>query len=332
MKFYRILILFFAVQSLSLQAQQKTIIYGRVSDTAGIPLFLVNVFAEGTTYGTVTTDQGNYELELPSGKMYTIIASSIGYQKGDTTLFASPGKRIRFDQKLKISSKALNEVSISHRQDKSLNMQRVDMRSFDQLPNASGNLETILKTLPGVSSGNELSSQYSVRGGNFDENLVYVNDVEIYRPFLIRSGQQEGLSFVNPDLVSSVQFSAGGFESRFGDKMSSVLDITYRKPERKAGSASLSLLGGSAHYEGISGNKKFTWLAGLRYKTSKYLLTSLDTKGEYNPSFIDFQSYLTYQVSDKLELSFLGNIAQNKYNFIPKDRETQFGTVNTALS
>ncbi len=332
MKFYRILIILFIVHSFSLQAQQKTIIYGNISDSSGVPLFLVNIFAEGTTFGTVTTDQGEYELELPSGKMYTIIVSSIGYQKKDTTLYASAGKRIRFDQRLKISTNELSEVSVSHRQDKSLNMQRVDMRSFDQLPNASGNLETILKTLPGVSSGNELSSQYSVRGGNFDENLVYVNDIEVYRPFLIRSGQQEGLSFVNPDLVSSVQFSAGGFESRFGDKMSSVLDITYRKPDKNAGSVSLSMLGGSAHYEGISGNKKFTWLAGVRYKTSRYLLTSLDTKGEYTPSFIDFQSFLTYHVSNKLDVSFLGNIAQNKYNFIPSDRETQFGTVNTALS
>ena len=177
-----------------------------------------------------------------------------------------------------------------------------------------------------MSSNNELSSQYNVRGGSFDENMVYVNGIEIYRPLLIRSGQQEGLSFINPDMVQSVGFSTGGYEAKYGDKMSSVLDITYKKPERLEGSASVSLLGASA-YVGVA-TKKLTWTNGIRYKTNQYLLGTLDTKGEYDPRYIDYQTYLNWTPSKRWEVGVIGNISENRYNFQPEDRYTRFGTLS----
>jgi len=196
-------------------------------------------------------------------------------------------------------------------------------------PNNS--IEAILKTFPGVNSNNELSSQYSVRGGNFDENLVYVNDIEVYRPFLIRSGQQEGLSFINSKMVSDIHFSAGGFEAKYGDKMASVLDVKYKEPEEFAGSVGMSLLGADAHIEGASKNHRFTYITGARFKSNQYVLRSLDTDGEFKPVFFDFQTYLTYDISEKWEIGVLGNMALNRYKFIPQTRQTEFGTINEAL-
>ncbi|MBL7937103.1 MAG: TonB-dependent receptor plug domain-containing protein, partial [Bacteroidia bacterium] len=199
------------------------------------------------------------------------------------------------------------------------------------IPSPSGNIEDIIKTQIGVSSNNELSSGYSVRGGNFDENLVYVNDIEVYRPFLARSGQQEGLSFANPDMVSNINFSAGGFEAKYGDKMSSVLDITYKKPLKFAGTVSGSLLGGSLHLQGVSKNRVVAWSLGSRYKSNAYLLKSMDTKGEYRPRFYDVQTFITFTLNEKWSVEFLGNISNNQYLVIPASRETTFGTVNNAV-
>ena len=199
------------------------------------------------------------------------------------------------------------------------------------MPSPTGNIEDLVKTQIGVSSNNELSSGYSVRGGNFDENLVYVNDIEVYRPFLVRSGQQEGFSFANPNMVQNINFSAGGFDAKYGDKMSSVLDITYRKPLKYAGSASASFLGGNIQLEGISKNRLLAWNIGARYRSNIYLLKSLDTQGEYKPSAMDIQSFLTFEVNPKFKIEFLGNIANNKYLVIPTNRQTTFGTVNNAL-
>ena len=193
------------------------------------------------------------------------------------------------------------------------------------LPSVNQSIEALIKTMPGVTSNNELSSQYSVRGGNFDENLVYVNDVEIFRPFLTRSGEQEGLSFINPSLVSTVQFSAGGFDAKYGDKMSSVLDIRYKRPNKFAGSVSLDLLGASAHLEGASKNQKWKGLIGARQKSNQYLLGTLETQGEYRPSFTDVQTYVLHTLNPRLELDFLGNISLNKYELIPVSRRTIFG-------
>jgi hypothetical protein len=203
----------------------------------------------------------------------------------------------------------------------------LDPGKFRIMPNAAGGIESYLITFAGVSSNNELSSQYNVRGGNFDENAVYVNGIEVYRPLLIRAGQQEGLSFINPDMVQNVSFSAGGYDAKYGDKMSSVLDIQYKKPTEFEASASASLLGASA-YIGTASDK-FTMMHGFRYKTNAYLLGTLDTKAEYNPAFFDYQTYMTYQLNPKYELTFLGNFSQNSYQFIPQTRETTFGTYST---
>ena len=271
-------------------------------------------------------------LIIPSGKNVNIFFSCLGYDQSEFRINGTPGARIEINRILQVSSKAMEEVTISDELDRSGSITRIEIKTLDYLPTTTGGVEAILKTLPGVVSTSELSSQYSVRGGSFDENLVYVNDIEIFRPFLIRSGQQEGLSFINSDMVSSVKFSAGGFDASYGDRMSSVLDIIYRRPVQFAGTASISLLGGSLHLEGASRDKKFTHTSGIRYKTTRHLLSSMQTKGEYIPDFLDFQTFMTYAISDKIELSFLGNISDNRYKFIPESRSTDFGTFQDPLN
>jgi hypothetical protein len=318
---------------LHLLAQEETAtIYGRITDPEGNPIFLANVAVEGTTRGTITNEEGSFELEIPAVTNVRIIISCMGYQQIEERISGSRGERIEISRTLQIAVQSLEEVSVSEEYDRSSTLTRIDIRTLDYLPTTSGGVEAILRTLPGVVSTSELSSQYSVRGGSFDENLVYVNDIEIHRPFLIRSGQQEGLSFINSDMVSSVKFSAGGFEAMYGDKMASVLDITYRRPSEFGGTISASLLGGSLHLEGTSKNQRFTHTSGFRYKTSQYLLKSLETKGEYIPKFLDFQTYLTYRITNTFEITFLGNVANNRYKFIPETRSTDFGTFHNPLN
>lgn len=320
----------FFLLSINSFGQKMSVIYGVITDSAGYSVCFATVAIPGTKYGITADKFGQYELQIPvdSNK---IVISCVGYQTITSLVKAEAGKRVNANFVLPVAYENLEEIQIKGRTLTTGTMQRIDTRTLTKAPNISGNIESVIKNLPGVSSNNELSSQYSVRGGSFDENLVYVNEVEVYRPFLIRSGQQEGLSFINPDLVGSLKFSAGGFDACYGDKMSSVLDITYKRPEENTGSFTASMLGANAHYEGISKNKKFRHLTGIRYKTSQYLLTSLDTKGEYVPSFTDIQTYLTYDISPKLEAGFLGNFSQNKYNFIPSDRTTNFGTFQDPL-
>ena len=307
-------------------------IYGHIIGPSGQPVFPASIAIPGTSFGTVTDEQGRFDLRVPSDQDLRLLISYLGYVQLQVEVRLAPGEEYEINRQLEQEAKSLDEVIIREQQERSTTITRIDIKTLDMLPNVSGNLETILLTLPGVSSRNELSSQYSVRGGNFDENLVYVNDIQVHRPFLIRSGQQEGLSFINPDMVSSIKFSAGGFGAMYGDKMSSVLDITYRRPVEFGGSADLSLLGGSLHLEGSSHNRRFTHTTGLRYKTSQYLLSSLETSGEYHPNFIDFQSFLTCRLSPAWELSLLGNLAGNRYRFIPVTRNTDFGTYNNPLN
>lgn len=317
---------------LQIHAQQEScLVYGRLFDMDSVPLPYSNVSIENTSIGAVANDKGIYKLEVPAGSQLVLLYSHVGYKTKKLPFKGEPGERYQINQWLDEELTSIEGVEVTAEKESSSTFVKIETKDFENIPNTSGNFETILKTM-GVSSNNELSSQYSVRGGNFDENLVYVNDIEIHRPFLIRSGQQEGLSFVNPDMVESVHFSAGGFDTRYGDKMSSVLDITYRKPKGFGASASVSLLGGTAHVEGNTKNGKFTHITGVRYKTNRYLLGALETEGEYNPNFIDVQSYITYQPWKKFEISLLGNFADNQYNFIPKTRETTFGTVRDALS
>jgi len=326
------LILIFALLSQMLVAQQKqrATITGKIQDERGRPLELVNVSMMGFPGGTVSDKNGAYELKVPAGEKVTLVFSFIGYQslEFELTLLSDEIKTI--DPVIKESAEMLPDIVIQDERIRNTNLQRIDPKEVAVIPTITGTVESLIKTLPGVSSNNELSSQYSVRGGNFDENLVYVDDIEIYRPFLIRSGQQEGMSFLNSDLTSAILFSAGGFDVKYGDKMSSVLDIKYKRPQDFAGSVSASLLGASAHFEGATKKQRFSYLLGVRYKTNQYVLNALETKGDYNPEFFDIQTVLRYKISKTLELSFLGNVATNKFQLVPETRETNFGTINEA--
>jgi len=314
------------------KGQDTGVLKGTVRDSIGDPVDIAAVSLQGTQVGTTTESDGSYSLEIPSGRSYTVIISCVGYRTKQFGVRLGAGESREQDITLQRDIRALQEVSVSARQERGSTFQRIDVADLNYMPTTTGRVETIIKSQAGVSSSNELSSQYSVRGGNFDENLVYVNDVEIYRPFLVRSAQQEGLSFVNSDLVSSIKFSAGGYDARYGDKMSSALDITYKRPREFGGSATISLLGASAHVEGASRTERFTYLAAYRYKTTQYLLNTLETTGDYKPQFSDFQTLLSYQLSRKLELSFLGNYSSSKYQFIPQTRNTEFGTKDLPLN
>lgn len=311
--------------------QSKAMVKGTIVTGKGTPLDLVNIALKGLPVGTVSDENGYFQLQIPSGKEVVLNLSRLGFETIELELFLNPEEKHTANLKMYPVSEAIEEILILESQGHRNNLVRINPKLTQNLPQLSGGaVESLIKTLPGVSSNNELSSQYNVRGGNFDENLVYVNDVEIYRPFLARSGQQEGLSFINPDMVSSINFSAGGFDASYGDKMSSVLDIKYRKPVSQETSAELSLLGASTHFEGTALDGRFTHTSGLRYKTTGYLLGSLDESGDYRPSYFDFQTYLTYQLNDKTTLAFLGNVATNSYQFVPETRQTQYGTWNQA--
>jgi hypothetical protein len=312
--------------SVGLSSQTKVRVYGYVIDTNNRGIELASVFFENTSVGTKTNQNGYYELTMNVKDSAVLVYSMLGYQTIKHTIHSNQ-QVIQISVQLSALSKQMGEVNVIGQRRQTSTLDMLDSSKLKIIPNVSGGIESLLITFAGVSSSNELSSQYNVRGGNFDENAVYVNGIEVYRPLLIRAGQQEGLSFINPDMVENVAFSAGGYDAKFGDKMSSVLDIQYKKPTEFESSVSLSLLGASA-YVGTSG-KKFTQMHGIRYKTNGYLLGTLDTKGEYNPSFIDYQTYLTYQFNPKWEMTFLGNFSQNSYQFIPQTRETSFGTYST---
>ena len=315
----------------NLSYAQVGMITGRVTDETNQPVELVNVSIFGHPGGTRTAADGSYSLEVPASKPLKIVFSFVGYKTDTAFIRVNAGEKLRVNHSIISVATILGSVVIEDRQIRNTNLTRIDARAVNALPTTSGGIEALLKTMPGVVSNNELSSQYSVRGGNYDENLVYVNDIEIYRPFLVRSSQQEGLSFLNSDLVSSVLFSAGGFDARYGDKLSSVLDIKYKHPTKFAATAAASLLGASAHVEGATKNQRFTYLAGARYKTNQYLLNAMETKGSYMPVFLDIQSLFTYKLNPKLELSALAYISSNNYTVIPESRQTNFGTYFTPL-
>ena len=310
---------------------QNCTISGYVKDTEGIPIEKATVAVkENQQLTTTTNEKGFYSLSIECETQFSIVYYDINHSLVTYTVKANPNENLSFSPVLKFKNQ-LVDVEVTDFKSRAEEVLRLDPKVYSQLPSPTGNLEDIIKTQIGVSSNNELSSGYSVRGGNFDENLVYVNDIEVYRPFLVRSGQQEGLSFANPNMVQNINFSAGGFESKYVDKLSSVLDITYRKPREFAGSASASLLGGNVQAEGVSNNRLVAWNIGARYRSNIYLLNSLDTKGEYRPTSMDFQTFLTFDVNPKLKLEFLGHLANNKYLVIPANRQTDFGTVNNAL-
>ncbi len=304
-------------------------IYGLVKDEKGLPVEMVNVSLRNYPIGTTTDKKGSFLLRIPTGREITVVFSMIGYEMYEKTLNLSPEDMLEIDAVLYSKSEDINEIVISEHRQTSGNIVKINPKTVSAVTDVGlGSVESIIKTLPGVSSSNEMSNQYSVRGGSFDENLVYVNGMEIFRPTLIRAGQQEGMSFVNSDMVSSIEFSAGGFDAKYGDKMSSVLDIQYNRPKAFSASADVSILGAKVHVENISKDKKFTYNIGARYKSFKLLLGSLESKGTYDPMYIDLQGFFTYSLSDKFEISFLGTAGSNSYRFIPESRESRTGIFN----
>ena len=322
-------IVLFLLLQLSLISQT---IEGKITDFKLNPLAAVNISIIDKSGGLISDKDGLYKVNIKANRSYVIAFSFIGYETEKIRVpMLKKGQKYTLNISLQESNTLLDDIIVKDQKSRKNNLSRIKTKHVEVIPGSAGGIESVLKTLPGVSSANELSSQYSVRGGNFDENLVYVNGIEVYRPFLIHSGQQEGLSFVNTDLVGSILFSAGGFSAKYGDKMSSVLDIKYKQPKKTASSLSLSLLGGSAHLEGISKNRRFSYLLGIRHKSNQYLLSSLDTEAEYVPRFSDLQTYLNYKINTNWDISLLTNISKNQYQMIPQDRNTDFGTFNEAL-
>lgn len=325
---YILLLTFFSVASVAYSAVK---IRGIVSDSEGKPIEFATIRVSGTTLGTTTGLDGSYRLSVAEADTINIIFSCLGYEEQKRRLIEPKGD-ITINVRLKPSADtSLDEVEVKAIRKQTGSMQSVSGAADYRLKAADatgGSVESLLTTLGGVSSSSELSSQYSVRGGSYDENCVYINGVEVYRPLLVSSGQQEGLSVINPDLVDNINFSTGGFSAEYGDKMSSALDITYRRPQTIEGSVALSMMGGSVAFGQSS--KKWSQLHGLRYKRNNSLLSSLETKGEYDPSFFDYQTHLQWAISPKWRTSFLGNIALNNYKFVPANRVTNFGTANDA--
>ena len=323
-----ILTMLFVLITMLANAQSFTL-SGKVSDEDGnaIELATISCLEQGAV--TMANLKGEYSLKLHTADSVVVKFSMVGYQTRIRVLRKPKG-----NQRLLVTlhpMKALDEVVVTERRRQTTATEELDIKSQKLGPSTTGNaVEELVQQQAGVSSHNELSSQYNVRGGSFDENSVYINNVEVYRPLLIRSGQQEGLSVINSNMVERVAFSSGGFEAKYGDRMSSALDIQYRKPIRWEGNLLASLLGGSA-FIGY-GDKKFSMSHGVRYKTNRYLLGSLETKGEYKPNFLDYQTYITYQPNERWMVDFIGNISENHYNFKPSDRETSFGTMQNVKS
>lgn len=304
---------------------QTFTLHGRVTDENNDPIEFASVSCLKQGKMTMTSLKGEYSMQLHSADSVVIKFSMIGY-KAKTRILRRPRGKQTLQIVLHSDENQLGEVTITGKKIETGQMEDISKDHLKSLPSASGNaVEELIQSQAGVSTHSELSSQYNVRGGSFDENSVYIDNVEIYRPFLVRSGQQEGISVINPYMVEKISFSTGGYEARYGDKMSSALNIKYRKPKKFEATASASMLGASA-FIGVS-NKKVSWSNGFRYKTTKHLLGSMDTKGEYSPTFIDYQTYLTYTPNKRWEIKLLGNISDNHYNFTPEDRETKFGTM-----
>ena len=321
-------LLFFAVPHAFGQGKVK--LSGRVIDDEQNPVLFAVVRIEGQAAGTTTDLQGRYKLEFNTADTVVVSFSMLGYETKKRTLIKPRGD-LRLNVTLQTQRIDMGEVTVKEVRRQMNATQHLNAENLKRLPSTTGNaVEELVATQAGVSTHNELSSQYNVRGGSFDENSVYINGVEVYRPLLISSGQQEGLSVINSDMVENINFSAGGFEAKYGDKMSSVLDITYKKPKKFEATASASLLGAGI-YVGYA-KKGFSMTHGVRYKTNQYMLGSLETKGEYSPRFLDYQTYLSWSPNRRWSVDFIGNISQNKYDFLPADRQTNFGTMQDVKS
>ena len=321
--------LLLAVVALTASAQ-SFVLQGRVIDEHNNPIELASVSCLKQGKATVTSLKGNYTLTLQSADSVAVRFSMIGY-KSKTRVLRNPKGRLSLTVVLYGDDTTLGEVQVEGQRIQSGQTQELKSKDMKMAPTAAGNaVEELIQSQAGVSTHSELSSQYNVRGGSFDENSVYINHVEVFRPFLVRSGQQEGLSIINPDMVERIGFSTGGFEAKYGDKMASALDITYKRPKRFEANAQASLLGASA-YIGVA-TKKLAWANGIRYKTNRYLLGSLETDGEYKPNFLDYQTYLSYRPNKRWNIDFIGNISDSYYNFYPQNRETAFGTMQNVMN
>ena len=329
MKLRTVVISLLLLCAMAAQAQSFTL-QGRVVDEQLNPVELATVSCLQQGKATVTSLKGEFSMQLMSADSVVIRFSMIGYKTKQRVLRHPRGKQT-LQIVLNSDDQTLGEVKVMGEKIQTGQTQNLKTEHAKTLPSVTGNgVEELIQSQAGVSSHNELSSQYNVRGGSFDENSVYINNIEIYRPFLVRSGQQEGLSVINPDMVEKIGFSTGGFEAKYGDKMSSALDITYRQPKPFEANVSASLLGASA-FVGFR-TKTVAWSNGLRYKTNKYLLGSLETEGEYKPDLLDYQTYLVYTPNKRWKLSFIGNLSDNHYTFTPKNRETAFGTLQNVKS
>lgn len=310
---------------------QTATLKGVILDKNNLPISNVNIKANEN--GTVSNENGFYLIKIEANKAVMIAFTHLNYQKVIATFNLKNGESFEFNPVLDSQIEQIATVVITSTERYNVEgITTIKPEILRTVKGAQPGIENLLKTLPGVNITNELSTQYSVRGGNFDENLVYVNEIEVYRPFLIRSGQQEGLSFVNTNLVQNVAFSAGGFQAKYGDKLSSVLDITYKNPIKFGISADLSLLGGSMAAEAISKDSKFSGIVGLRYRDNSLLVKAKETETNYKPKFADVQTYLTYRFSNKFHLNFLGNTSLNSYNYQPQTRQTNFGTLTNPLA
>lgn len=325
-QFYITVLLLLCV--ICVKAQTFTL-QGKVTDSNMSPVELATVSVVEQGKMTMTNLKGEFSMQLRSADSVVVRFSMVGYKTKTRVLRRPRGKQTLLIQLF--DDNQLAGITVTEKKRQTGSTQQLETKDMKNSPSVTGNaVEELIQSQAGVSTHSELSSQYNVRGGSFDENSVYINNVEIYRPFLVRSGQQEGLSIINPNMVESIGFSTGGFEARYGDKMSSVLDIKYKKPKKFEANVAANLLGASA-YVGFS-TKKFSWSNGIRYKTNKYLLGSLETKGEYDPNFLDYQTYLTYEPSKNWSIEVIGDISENHYNFYPEDRETKFGTLENVKS
>jgi hypothetical protein len=323
---------FFVVFGLGFASNAQTAyIKGIVLDQNNDPVENVNISCLNKS--TQTNGSGFYQITIPANQKVIVEFTHVSLKKTSLKVTLKSKEIYVFNMNMNDKEEQMGEVIVNTKNKKAVQgILTFDAKDIRFIPGANAGIENVLKTLPGVNSNNELSTQYSVRGGNYDENLVYVNDVEVYRPFLIRSGQQEGLSFVNTDLVQNIDFSAGGFQAKYGDKMSSVLDITYRNPTHFGATLEMSFLGGSLAVDAVSKDKKWSAITGIRYRNNSLLVNSQDTQTNYTPTFADIQTNIIYQASAKWQWSFLGNISQNKYLYQPLTRQTNFGTVDAPMT
>ena len=327
----RLILVFFFFCLGFVATAQKARIRGIVLSSNNQPIDNVNVVCLGNS--TQSNANGFFDLAVPANQQVIVIFTHVSLKKTTVSILLKPNEDYEMNLVMNEYQEQMGEVIIISKNKKRIQgIITIEPEVIRKMPGANAGIENILKTLPGVNSNNELSTQYAVRGGNYDENLVYVNEIEVYRPFLIRSGQQEGLSFTNTDLVQNVDFSAGGFQAKFGDKLSSVLDISYRKPTKFGATLEASLLGGSLSVDAVSKNKKWSAITGVRYRNNSLLVKSQDTQTNFTPSFADIQTNINYQASSKWQWSFLGNISQNKYQYQPLSRQTNFGTLDKPMA